>query len=187
LTRHAVRKPLLLVAVALLLGLAAPHAAATELFTYSLSAAVGVGGSSDASPGDGFSNTAFQLGFSYITEPHTRLGVRLGRLGLGDGGDFTTLHDADLTYLTFTGEYSFPETYYGAWVFLGVGAYDLNGDPRFPGADDSQTAVGAVIGLSTEFELTRKADLLVEVAGHWADFDDATLFGTGVVGVAVHF
>jgi hypothetical protein len=187
LTRHAVRKPLLLVAVALLLVLAAPHAAATELFTYSLTAAVGVGGSSDAAPGDGFGNTAFQLGFSYITEPHSRLGVRLGRLGLGDGGDFTTLRDADLTYLTFTGEYAFPETYYDAWVFLGLGAYELSGDRRFPSAEESTTAVGAVIGLSTEFELTRKTDVLVEVAGHWADFDDASLFATGLVGVAFHF
>jgi hypothetical protein len=187
LTRHAVSKPVLLVAAALLLGLAAPRAGATELFTYTVSAAAGIGGSSDASPGDGFDNTNLQLGFSLITEPRTRLGVRLGRFGLADGGDFTTLTDADLTYLTFSGEYAFPGTFYESWVFLGAGAYQVNGDPRFPGADDSQTAVGAVLGLSSEFELARKVDLIVELSGHWVDFDDASIFGTGVVGVAFHF
>jgi len=168
------------------LVLAAP-AAADELYSYSVSAFVGFGGSEDAEPGDGFGNTAFQLGASVRTEARTRLALRLGRVGLGDGNEFGLLDDADLTYATIAGEYRFTDPVYDSWIYLGLGAYDLDGSPRFAGLDSSETTFGAVLGLVGEFSVTRRFDVVVELSGHWADFEDAQVFGMGHVGVAYHF
>jgi len=168
------------------LFVAAP-AAADELYAYSVSAFAGFGGSHDAEPGDGFGNTGFQLGASVRTEARTRLAVRLGRLGLGDGDAFGALTDADLTYATIAGEYRFSDPVYDAWVYIGLGAYDLDGTPRFAGVDTTDTTFGGVLGLVGEFSVTRRVDVVVELSGHWADFDDAHVFGMGHVGVGYHF
>lgn len=166
---------------------AAAPAAAAELYGYTLSAFVGIGGAHDAEPGDGFGNGGFQLGASVRTEPRTRLALRVGRLGLGDGDDFGTLTDAELTYATIAGEYRFPDPVYDAWVYLGLGAYDLDGTPRLPGLDTTDTTFGAVLGLAGEFSVTRRFDIVVELSGHWADFEDAQVFGMGHAGVSWHF
>ncbi|HMB52381.1 MAG TPA: hypothetical protein VKU40_03635 [Thermoanaerobaculia bacterium] len=168
------------------LVLAAP-ATADELYNYTLSAFAGFGGSHDAEPGDGFGNTGFQLGASVRTEARTRLALRVGSLGLGDGDEFGALADADLTYVTIAGEYRFTDPVYDSWIYMGLGAYDLDGSPRFPGLDTSDTTFGAVLGLAGEFSVTRRFDIVVELSGHWADFEDAQVFGMGHVGVAYHF
>lgn len=178
----------LAVAAGLLLALVlAPAATAVEPYLFTASGLVGVGGSQDAEPGDGFGNSAYQLGFSYITETRTRVAVRLGDMELGDGGDFAALSDAGLSYLTVAGEYRFPENYYDTWISFGLGAYQLDGDPRFAGAEDEETAIGVSIGLSGEFRLVRNLDLVVEFSGHYADFDDAQVFGNALAGIAWHF
>ena len=56
-----------------------------------------------------------------------------------------------------------------------------------PGARDSDTSLGGVIGVTGEFHVTRHFDVLVEFAGHWVDFDDSQIFATGLVGAAFHF
>jgi hypothetical protein len=186
LTRTATR--LLVLAAALVLaGAAAPRAAAAELYIYTASAFVGLGGSADANPGDGFGNSAFQLGFSYVTEPRTRLAVRAGRLGLADGGDLGRFTDAEMTYATVAGEYLFAEPYYDSWVFLGLGYYSIDGDERFGGGTVDQGTVGGTLGISGEFHVTRRVDFLVELSGHYADFDEAQVFGMAHAGVAFHF
>jgi len=184
-TRTAPRTLVLVIALALA-GAAAPRAAATGLYIYTASALVGFGGSADADPGDGFGNSGYQLGFSYATEPRTRIAFRAGQMGLGDGGDFGSLTDADLTYATVAGEYLFAEPYYDSWVFLGLGYYKLDGTSRF-GGDGSESAVGGNIGIAGEFRLTRTLDFLVEVSGHYADFDKTQIFGMAHAGVAFHF
>lgn len=178
---------LALAAVLLLALLLAPAATAVEPYLFTVSGLVGIGGSHDAEPGDGFGNTAYQLGFSYITETRTRVAVRLGDMELGDGGDFAALNDAGLRYVNVAGEYRFPENYYETWISFGLGAYQLDGDPRFAGADDEETAIGVSIGLTGEFRLVRNLDLVVEFSGHYVDFDDAQLFGGALAGVAWHF
>lgn len=178
----------LAVAGALLLALAAaPAASAVEPYLFTVSGLVGVGGSQDAEPGDGFGNSAYQLGFSFITETRTRVAVRLGDMELGDGGDFADLTDAGMSYVNVAGEYRFPEAYYDAWVSFGLGAYRLDGDPRFAGADDEETAIGLSIALTGEFRIIRDLDLVVEVGGHYVDFDDSQVFANALAGVAWHF
>lgn len=182
------RTPLLILILALTLSFAtAQPAGAVELYTYTVSGFAGLGGSQDAEPGDGFDNTGLQAGFSVITEPHTRAAVRLGTLGLGGGDEFGLLSDARLDYLTLAGEYRFPENFYDSWVYLGLGAYSLDGDPRFPGVDGSDTALGGVLGITGEFPISRSFDFVVELSGHWVNFDDAQVFAMGHAGVAYHF
>lgn len=186
-TRTAIRSLALAAALLAVSAIAVPRAAAAELYTYTASALAGFGGSLDADPGDDLGNTAFQLGFSYVTEPRTRVAVRAGRLGLADGGAYNRLFDAELTYLTLAGEYKFTEPYYDSWVYLGLGGYELTGDPVLAGATDSDTTLGGVIGVTGEFHVNRSFDVVVEFSGHWVDFDDSQVFAMGLVGVAYHF
>jgi hypothetical protein len=169
------------------LAVCAPQARAQELYTFTVSALAGIGGSVDADPGDGLEDTVFQLGASMVTEPRTRVAVRAGELGLGGGDDFGPLTDAGLTYLNIAGEYHFYDSYYSPWVYLGLGGYRLEGDRRADGATVDDTALGLAVGLVGEFNLTRRLDVLVELTGHWADFDDAQVFATGQAGLAFHF
>lgn len=166
---------------------AAPAASAIEPYLFTVSGMLGFGGSHDAEPGDGFGNTAYQAGFSFVTETRTRVALRLGGMELGDGGDFGGLRDAGLTYATVSGEYRFPESYYDTWISFGLGAYQLDGDPRFAGVDDNETAVGLSVGVAGEFRIIRNLDLVVEVSGHYADFRDAQMFANALAGVAWHF
>lgn len=185
--RKAIRSLALAAAALGVLGAWGPRAAAAELYTYTFSAMAGLGGSVDAEPGDDLANGTLQLGFSYITEPRTRVGVRVGNLGLADGDQYNRLVDAELTYATVAGEYKFSEPYYDSWMWLGLGAYRLEGDPLLPGADDSSTALGGVIGVTGEFRFNRHWDFIVELSGHWADFEDSQVFGLGLAGVSFHF
>lgn len=185
-TRRAPACFALLLALALVGGIA-PQAAADELYIYTASVLGGIGGSLDADPGDSFSDTGFQLGFSYVTEPRTRVAVRAGQIGLGDGEEFNQLFNAELSYATVAGEYLFTEPYYDSWVYIGLGAYQLDGTPRFSGGDSEETAIGVVIGVTGEFHINRKLDFLVEFSGHYAEFDRSQIFAFGHAGVAFHF
>lgn len=176
----------LALAAAAALAVAAP-AAAQELYTFTVGAFGGIGGSLDAEPGDELDNTGFQLGLSMITEPRTRIALRAGRLGLADGEQFESLFDADLSYLTVAGEYRFKESYYAPWAYIGLGAYRIQGDDVFAGGDGDDTAVGLALGLVGEFTITRHLDFVVEASGHYADFDDANVFAIGHAGLAFHF
>lgn len=181
-----VRRGLPALAVAAALAFAAP-AAAQELYTFTVGGFAGFGGSIDADVGDGLDDTGFQLGASMITEPRTRVALRAGRLGLADGDQFESLLDADLSYLTLAGEYRFVESYYSPWAYVGLGGYRLQGDDVFGGGDSEDTALGLAVGLTGEFALTRRLDFVVELSGHYADFDDASIFAMGHAGLAFHF
>jgi len=168
------------------LGAAGP-AGAQELYTYTVSAFGGLGGSVDADPGDSLSNGGFQLGASIVTEPYTRVAVRAGRLGLGDGDRFANLFDADLEYVTLAGEYRFKERYYDSWAYLGLGSYRVEGDRLFGAGEGDDSSLGLALGLVGEFTVTRSIDVVVEVSGHYADLDQAQVFGMGHAGLSFHF
>lgn len=180
------RRPLV-AALALSTILLLPCAAeAQESYNFTASLLAGVGGSTDAEPGNGIDNSAFQLGFSFVTEPRTHLGIRLGRFDLESDEFFGSLRQADLTYLTLGGEYRFREAYYDSGVYLALGGYRLQGTGP-TGRSEDETAVGISMGFTGEFEVSRRFGVQLELAGHYADFDDAQLFVTGLVGVAFHF
>ncbi len=182
------RRPLALFgATALLLLLAPVRAArAQELYNFTAAFLGGAGGSLDVDRGDDLGNTGLQLNLALVTEPRTHVALRLGRLDLDVDPGFGSLTDAELTYATVAGEYKWREVYYTSGVYLGLGAYELEGlGPG--GGDESDTAPGAVLGVTGEFQLHRKVGLLLELSGHWADFEEANVFAMGHAGIAVHF
>lgn len=179
--------PCLLLALTLAAGLLTPAASAQELYTFTVGALGGFGGSLDADPGDDLGNLSYQLNFSIVTEPKTQLGLRLGQIDLDIDESFSLLDDADLTYLTVAGEYRFSETFYQSGIYLGLGAYRLEGIDRFLLTSEEDTSFGVALGLTGEFELTRSLGVLVELSGHYADLDAAQVFIMGHVGLAFHF
>jgi hypothetical protein len=161
-------------------------AGAQELYNFTASLLGGVGGSTDADPGNGLDNLALQLGFAFVTESRTQLGFRLGNFDLGSETLFGSLRNADLTYLTVSGEYRFREAYYESGVFLGLGGYQLQGTGP-TGRSENETAAGLTLGFTSEFKVSRRLAIQLELAGHYADFDEAQIFVTGLAGVAFHF
>ena len=159
-------------------------AQAVEPYTYMAAVLGGVGGAFDATPDDGYDHLGFQIDLGVLTSTQALLVARVGQLDLGDG--FSGLSGAKLRYANVAGEYRFDQPTYQSGIFLGLGAYGLAGDLA-SGANTDQTSIGAVVGFDGEFHFTRRWSLLVELAGHWADLDRASIFGTAHAGVAVHF
>lgn len=178
---------ILLVALVLLPG----AARAQEPYTFTVGLLGGLGGSFDADPGNDLGNTGYQLNLSMVTEPRTHVGVRLGNLALDREDRFGSLTDADLSYVTVAGEYRFPEAYYESGIFAGLGGYRLEGTSGgiggIGGKDRSDTSIGLTVGVTGEFRITRWLAVLVELSGHYADFEEAQLFAMGHGGIAVHF
>lgn len=172
---------ILLVALLLLPG----AARAQEPYTFTVGLLGGIGGSLDADPGDDLGNTGYQLNLNMVTEPRTHVGLRLGNLALDGEERFGTLTDAELSYVTVAGEYRFPESYYESGIYAGLGGYRLEGTRG--GQDETETAPGLAVGVTGEFRITRWLAVLVELSGHYADFDEAQFFAMGHGGIAVHF
>jgi hypothetical protein len=167
----------------LLLPEAAP---AQELYNFSAAVLGSVGGSIDAEPGDDLGNTGFQLNLAMVTDPQTHVVARFGQLGLDADEVFGSLTDADLTYLTVGGEYRFDETWYDSGIYLALGGYRLQG-AEFSGQDFEDTSLGLAVGITGEFAVNRWLGVLLELSGHYVDFDEAQVFGMAHGGVAVHF
>ncbi|MES1242432.1 MAG: outer membrane beta-barrel protein [Acidobacteriota bacterium] len=172
---------ILLVALLLLPG----AARAQEPYTFTVGLLGGLGGSLDADPGDDLGNTGYQINLAMITDPRTHVGFRLGKLALDSEDSFGSLTDAELSYVTVAGEYRFPESYYESGIYAGLGGYRLEGTRGVK--DESDTALGLAVGVTGEFRITRWLAVLVELSGHYADFDEAQFFAMGHGGVAIHF
>lgn len=169
------------------LSLAAAPAEAQDRYTFTVGALGGLGGSLDANPGDSLSNTAYQLTAALITEPKTHLALRVGHLNLDDDEIFEELTEAGLDYVNISGEYRYDHAFYESGVYFGLGGYRLEGNPLDGGETRTDTSFGLVLGLTGEFELTRRLSFVIDLAGHWANLDDAQTFVTGQAGVAFHF
>lgn len=182
------RRPLALFGATALVLLLAPArtARAQELYNFTVAGLGGAGGSLDVDRGDDLGNTGLQLNLDMVTEPRTHVALRLGRLDLDLDEGFGSLTDAELTYATVAGEYKWRETFYTSGLYLGLGAYELTGTGP-GGGEESDTAPGAVLGVTGEFPLHRKLGLLLELSGHWVDFEEANVFAMGHAGIAIHF
>lgn len=174
--------------MALLAGLLLlPGAArAEEPYNFSVAALGGIGGSIDAEPGDDLSNTGFQLNLAMVTDPQTLVEARFGQLALDGDELFGSLSDADLTYVTVGGEYRFNEGWYDSGIYLALGGYRLEGT-ALDGGESRENSIGLAIGATGEFKVNRWLSVLLELSGHYVDFDEAQLFAMGHGGVAIHF
>lgn len=179
---HLISKLLLLLAL-----LFAPAAAsAQESYSFTAGLFGGLGGSFDADPGDDLGNTGYQVSFSMVTEPRTHVGFRAGQLALDGDELFGSLRDAELSYVTVGGEYRASQGFYDSGLYIALGGYRLEG-LAFDDSDQSDTSIGLAIGVTGEFEINRWLGLVLELSGHYADFEDAQLFGMGHAGLAIHF
>jgi hypothetical protein len=165
-------------------GSVAP-ATAAESYSYTLGILGGVGGSIDADPGVGYDNLALQLNLGFVVSPRTHLVARLGQMDLEDERGFAGLFGADLTYLSVSGEYRYSEPLYESGLFLGLGAYQLNGHVLGESIDD--TALGLHFGVTGDFRLNAGWSVVAELSAHWADLDESQTFALGHVGLAYHF
>jgi hypothetical protein len=192
---RSVRKPqthpllaLCAACLALAVGLALPGAAhAQESYTFSVGALGGLGGSVDADVGDSLDNTGFQLNLGMVLQPANHLVLRIGQLGLDSDERFENLTDADLTYATIGGEYKYRHVYYDSGIYLALGGYRLEGNNFFTGEGEEDTAVGLALGVTGDFPITRWLSLQIEISGHYADFENASVFAMGHGGFVVHF
>lgn len=187
LVRKQISGRLLLLLALLFAPLFAPAAvSAQEQYNFTVGLLGGIGGSPDAEPGDDLGNTGYQLNLSMVTEPGTHVGFRLGQLGLDNDELFGSLREAELSYVTVGGEYRFRQGYYDSGLYLALGGYRLEG-LGFDDQDESDTAIGLAVGVTGEFEINRWLSLVLELSGHYADFEESQIFGMGHGGFAIHF
>ncbi len=170
-----------------------PRSAEAQGYTFTVNGLLGVGGSIDETD-PGFGNLNWQLGFSNVLEERTHFGIRVGGLEFGSKDRLGDLTNPDLKYITLAGEYRerpaagsgrFMET----GVFLGLGYYQLNGDSIEDGQNESQKSLGLTVGVTGDLPLNRKRNvaLRVELQGHWADLEAASLFAMAQVGISYRF
>ncbi len=171
-----------LAAVCLLASLlVAPAASAQDKYNFSAALSLGVGGPLNADdPDPGLGNTGFQATLTWITQPNTRVGVRLGQIDLGDES-LGPLLSPDLQYVTVSGEYRFREATYTSGVFLGLGLYAADG------SNDDDSALGLTLGFVGDFPVSDRWSVLAELVGHYADLPGSQTFATLHVGAAFHF
>lgn len=111
--------------------------------------------------------------------------MRAGQLALDKDDFFNSLADAEMTYATIGGEYRSRTTYYDSGIYMSLGAYRLTGNRA--GGEDDETAPGLSIGVTGEFRINRWSGVLVELSGHYVDFDESQVFGMGNAGVVFRF
>ncbi len=144
----------------------------------------GVGGSFDQDQ-SGLGNSSFQIGLSLGVAERTKVGVRFGEIGYSKGDSISVVSNPTLNYITVGGEYTFSERYYESGIYLGLGGYKLEGTLGGQPFDD--TTLGVALGVTGEFEITRRLGFVAEAAGHLADFGAARYFITFHGGLAYHF
>jgi len=145
----------------------------------------GVGGSLDEDAA-GQGNPAFQLGLAMESAGQRLLSLRLGRLSFGSDDVLGSLADPQLDYATVGGEYRFDEGSYVSGLFLGLGAYRLEGILPVSGARDEETVLGLNLGASGLFDLTQRVSLTGEISAHLLNSDVAEIFLVALGGIAIH-
>ncbi|MDX1631968.1 MAG: hypothetical protein R3234_08915 [Thermoanaerobaculia bacterium] len=173
-----------LVIAGILVGAKGSPAGAVEAHVYTLGVTGGVGGSLDVDPDAGLDHRSLQVSLGVVQQPRTQLVVRLGNLDLEPEGGFAPLGGGSLTYVNISGEYRLLRPLYDSGLYLGLGAYRFEGDES--GTFDD-TAVGATLGLTGEFDLTPRWAVLVDFSVHYADLEMAETFGMANAGIAFRF
>ena len=142
-----------------------------------------------ADPGEGVGEDQterFRHGEVALQCDTLRFRDRLGQLGLDRDEFFGSLRDADLTYVTVGGEYRFNEGWYDSGVYFALGGYRLEGT-ALDGGESRDSSLGLAVGITGELKVNRWLGVLLELSGHYVDFDEAQVFGMGHGGIAIHF
>lgn len=152
----------------------------------------GVGGSLDESD-VGFGNFNWQVGFSHFIQDNTLVGIRVAGLDFGSSDNLGGLTDPSLLYVTVAGEMherssSFSGSFIESGIYIGLGYYSLDGTLS-DGTDETDDGVGFVVGLTGDMPLisSGKLALHIELQGHWANLDAASIFAMAQIGLAYRF
>lgn len=133
----------------------------------------GAGGSPDT---DSYSGTGFQLLAAMELSHKTITGLRIGGLTV-EPTDLGV--ETDLTYINIGTEYRRDADYYESGLLIGLGYYQLD-------ATDEES-IGLSLGATGEFVISPHWSVLVELTGHYADFDTAQIFLMAHGGIAFRF
>lgn len=169
---------------ALALALVAPSVSVADTTWWKAGIFAGLGGTEDADQAPGYDNNALQLNLAMVGEAGTLLVVRVGQFDFGDEA-LDGILEPEMRWATIGGEYRFRGRWFESGMYLALGGYQLDG--FVGGLAEDQTAWGLSLGTTAEWRLSRHFSIDAELAGHWADFDEAQLFLVGLVGVSVHF
>jgi hypothetical protein len=146
----------------------------------------GIGGAFAGSADRVFDQRALQAEVGMLTNERTYTMVRAGRLTFDRSREVGQLVRAELEYVTVAGEYRFRQPVYDFGLYLGLGGYRLSGVEADTGRV-ADRALGLSLGLTGDFDLTRRFSVVGEFAAHYVFSDRADLYGVGLVGLAVHF
>ncbi len=138
----------------------------------------GVGGSPDS---DGYDGSGFQLLAAMDLSRNTLTGLRIGELTTEFELDNGIIEENDLSYLTLGTEYRRDADYYTSGLLIGLGYYRLEG----PFTDED--SLGLTLGVTGDFRINSRFSVVVELSGHYADFDRAQIFLLGHAGLAFRF
>jgi hypothetical protein len=171
--------------VLLAAGFGAGVVSAQDGHAFSASLAGGFAGAFDLDDDRDFEHPVVQVGFGMYTDHRTLTVVRVGRFAFDSRQGFGGLVDAEVDYVNVAGEYRFRQAAYDFGLFVGVGGYRLDG---LGGAGrEEQTVLGAAIGFTGDFDLTRRLSFIAEIDLHYAFFDDTNFYGAALAGLALHF
>ncbi len=179
-------RTLLLAIILLTLGAVLVPAGAAAQEDQPLEATVlfGAGGSFDEDQ-SGLGNSGYQIGLSLGVAKRTKVGARFGEIDYASGDVISSISRPTFSYVTVGGEYTFSERYYESGIYFALGAYKLEGFVGGQPFDDS--TIGLALGVTGEFEITRRLGFVLEGSGHFADFGAARYFVTFHGGLAYHF
>lgn len=179
-------RTLLLATCLLTLGAVLAPCPATAQEDQPLEATVmfGFGGSFDEDQ-SGLGNSGFQIGLSLGVASRTKVGVRFGEIDYAAGDFISVISRPTFSYVTVAGEYTFSEKYYESGIYVGLGGYKLEG--FLGGLPFDDTTIGLALGVTGEFELTRRLGFVAEASGHIADFGPARYFLMFHGGLGYHF
>ncbi len=150
----------------------------------------GVGGSPDS---ESYTGSHLQALVSFEWKRNTAAQFRVGSLEIDLPTSFDTIFQpADMTYVSVATEYRTSADYYESGFIIGFGYYNLQSDLLVvPGQavffETDEDSFGLHIGSSGDFSLTQRWSVLVEVMGHYADFDAEQLFLTAQAGIRFRF
>ncbi len=152
--------------------------------TYTASLQGTLGGPLNADdPDPGLGNLGYQLGFSWVVQPKVNVLARLGEVQFS-GEQLDSLVEPSLRYATIGGEYTYEEGYYRSGLYLGLGVYNLEGTRGSQTVDS--TSLGAVLGVTGDFPITRRLSFVADLSGH-VTLNDSRVYVFFHAGLAVHF
>jgi hypothetical protein len=181
-----VKRSILAVPVLVVLFAWAGPALAQDSSTFVVGLLGGIGGAFEGASDRGFDQRAVQAEVGMLTNDRTYVMLRGGRLTFDRDLEVGRLLDAELEYVTVAGEYRFRQPIYDFGIYLGLGGYRLSGFEPDRG-DVKETALGLSLGLTGDFDMTRRLSFVGEFAVHYVFLDRADLYGVGLAGLAVHF